>query len=189
MMTNLKRHSNRFIALLVSLTLLLSSIVTTNVFAGTSSEQSSDQGKYNSLKDTSPDAQAIINYGKGPGLGIKKLHEQGYTGKGVTIAYIDQPCLTTHEQFRELNLHYSRIRETDSGMQNAASTFHGTTVLSILSGNTIGVAPESEVYYVASPSWQLDASSNAEALRRLITLNKTLPDEKKIKILATQQPI
>jgi len=34
-----------------------------------------------------------------PGLGLRALHEQGYTGRGVNVAIIDGPLLADHEEF------------------------------------------------------------------------------------------
>lgn len=132
-------------------------------------------GKYHSLVDTSAEAQKIINYGKDLGLGIQQMHEEGYTGKGVAIAYVDQPVRKTHEQFRELNVHYYQIDPDDVGMkaQSVTGSMHGTTVLSILAGNTIGVAPETEVYYVAHPSWNGDYSTESAAIGLQIDSNLT----------------
>lgn len=39
------------------------------------------------------DPAEILAIGKDPGLGIRSLHEHGITGRGVTIAIIDQPLL------------------------------------------------------------------------------------------------
>jgi 4-aminobutyrate aminotransferase-like enzyme len=34
-----------------------------------------------------------------PGLGIRKLHEYGITGKGISVAVIDKPILSTHRAY------------------------------------------------------------------------------------------
>ena len=34
---------------------------------------------------------AVYLWGADPGLGIRTLHELGYTGEGINVAYIDQP--------------------------------------------------------------------------------------------------
>ena len=44
-------------------------------------------------------AKKILKNGKNPGLGIKKLHKKGITGKGVSAAIIDQNLLTTHQEY------------------------------------------------------------------------------------------
>jgi hypothetical protein len=36
------------------------------------------------------DWERIMELGKNPGLGIRKLHTQGITGRGIGIAIIDQ---------------------------------------------------------------------------------------------------
>jgi len=47
------------------------------------------------------DAGYILEFNKNPGLGIRELHKQGITGKGVSIAVIDQNLLTSHEQYKD----------------------------------------------------------------------------------------
>lgn len=41
----------------------------------------------------------IMENGKNPGLGIRELHKQGITGKGVNVAIIDQNLLLHHPEF------------------------------------------------------------------------------------------
>jgi hypothetical protein len=35
-----------------------------------------------------------------PGLGVRELHEEGITGKGVTVAIIDQNMILDHPEFQ-----------------------------------------------------------------------------------------
>jgi hypothetical protein len=37
------------------------------------------------------DHERIMELGKNPGLGVRKVHERGITGRGIGIAIIDQP--------------------------------------------------------------------------------------------------
>ena len=39
------------------------------------------------------DLQALVEWGKDPGLNVDILHAHGFTGKGAVIAYIDMPAL------------------------------------------------------------------------------------------------
>ena len=40
--------------------------------------------------------EMFMKLGKNPGLGVQSLHNHGITGRGIGIAIIDQPLLTTH---------------------------------------------------------------------------------------------
>lgn len=125
------------------------------------------------------DPAKLLEYGKDPGLGVKKLHQLGYTGKGVNVAYIDQPLLENHNEYKNTNLKYYKIRPETL----IEPSMHGPAVLSLLAGKDIGVVPDSNIYFLAMPTWLKDQTIHAEALYKLIEVNKTLPDDKKIKIV------
>lgn len=134
-------------------------------------------------KDKMPsdfDTSKLLEYGKDPGLGVKKLHQLGYTGKGVNVAYIDQPLLENHIEYKDSNIKYYKIRPESI---KDPSSLHGPAVLSLLSGKDIGVAPDSKVYFFGMPTWLLDQAVHTEALKKLIEVNKTLPDDKKIRVV------
>lgn len=114
----------------------------------------------------------MIEWGKTPSLGMDILHKNGFTGKGATIAYVDQP-IGTHEQYTRNNLHYTNNTESESSM-------HGPAVLSILAGKDIGVVPDADVYYYAHASWKRDQSTHVQCLNQIMEQNKKLPKEKKI---------
>ncbi len=124
----------------------------------------------------------LIEYGKEPGLGIKSLHEKGLTGKGVSIAYIDQP-LTSHEAYDNVDLHYTIIEYEGSNITLESNSMHGPAVLSLLAGKDIGVAPDSTVYYYATAPWLGDQKVHAKALYQIVEDNKKLDDDDKIKIV------
>ena len=50
------------------------------------------------------EAAAILEAGKNPGLGVRALHDEGVTGKGVNVAIIDQNLLLDHPEFAERSL-------------------------------------------------------------------------------------
>lgn len=83
--------------------------------------------------------EKIMELGKNPGLGICKLHEQGITGKGVSIAIIDSALLLEHEEYKDNIMMYELLHNLD---ENA--DMHGTAVTSIAVGRTIGVAPDAK---------------------------------------------
>ena len=119
------------------------------------------------------DLQALVEWGKDPGLNVDILHAHGFTGKGAVIAYIDQPALPHPEYDRE-NIHRDYTGDYPLSM-------HGPAVLSLLAGEHIGVAPEAEVWFFGVDSGVGDAQlREADALYRVIALNETLPEGEKI---------
>lgn len=142
------------------------------------------------------DIEKIMELGKNPGLNIRKLHEKGITGKGVTIAIIDQMLLTTHEEYKDRLKFYEEFHSADEG----GGTMHGSAVSSIAVGKTVGVAPEADLYYIAETHGSLglslpkdeggflkfkyDFKYLAKSIDRLIEINRTLPKEKKIRAIS-----
>jgi hypothetical protein len=131
----------------------------------------------------------IMELGKDPGLGVIALHEQGITGKGVGIAIIDQTLLVDHVEYKDR----IRVYQEDSGITGGwlETQMHGPAVASITVGKTVGVAPDADLYFIASGSCggavskkDLDFSCRAQAIRRIIEINKTLPSERKIRVLS-----
>lgn len=132
------------------------------------------------------DNQKLIEYGKDPGLGIRKLNEQGYTGRGVTVAYLDQPLLYGHKAYNNVDLVYEEIDYQDQTME---PSMHGPAVLSFLAGEEIGIAKNSKVYFMAHPSWLADQITHAMGLRRLVTINNTLPKDQKIRLVGVSDTV
>ena len=122
------------------------------------------------------DPEKLIRWGKYPGLNIDILHQHGFTGKGAVIAYIDQPA-AEHEQYTCDSVHV--MNNT-----NEKSSMHGPAVLSLLKGKETGTAPEAEVYYFAHAAWEADQATHAECLNQIIHQNQSLPEDKKIRMVA-----
>jgi len=53
-----------------------------------------------------------------------------------------------------------------------------------LAGETIGTAPDAQIYYAAAPSWTADAKYEADALTWIIKENRRLPKENKIRVVS-----
>jgi hypothetical protein len=127
----------------------------------------------------------ITEIGKTPGLNIKKLHKQGITGKGVSIAIIDQP-LGKHKEYQNNLVFY---KNPTNRLEEAA--MHGSALTSIAVGKTVGVAPDAKLYYIVHKYQYTDgifsAEPYAEAIEHLLDVNHYLPDDEKIVVIAISQ--
>jgi Subtilase family len=135
------------------------------------------------------DPQQIMELGKDPGLGVRELHIRGITGQGIGIAIIDQVLLKDHVEYKDRLRQYD---ETDDvNLEEYLPKMHGAAVSSIAVGQTVGVAPGADLYYVATSDMcdstsveNFDFSCRANAIRRVVEINKTLPEDQKIKVLS-----
>jgi membrane protease YdiL (CAAX protease family) len=135
---------------------------------------------------TGVDPQQIMEWGKNPGLGLRELHARGITGRGVGIAIIDQGLLLGHREYADRLMWYEEI--THNPFNNDAS-MHGGAVASIAVGKTAGVAPEAGLFFFALNDmlfrdmfWQMHYY--ALGVRRVIQLNKFLPEDRKIRVIS-----
>jgi beta-lactamase regulating signal transducer with metallopeptidase domain len=124
------------------------------------------------------DPEKLLSAAMNPGLGIRKLHEEGLTGKGVNVAIIDQPLYQDHPEFAGKIAAYH-----DVGCKSESS-MHGPAVTSLLVGSKCGTAPDARVYYVAAPSWTADTAFQAKALDWIVEQNAKLPPEGKIRVVS-----
>ncbi|MHC4475741.1 MAG: S8 family serine peptidase [Planctomycetota bacterium] len=125
------------------------------------------------------DPNKILAAAMNPGLGVRKLHEQGITGKGVNVAIIDQPTYLVHIEFAGKIVAYH-----DTGCETDESSMHGPAVASLLVGTNCGTAPDARVYYAAAPSWKRDAAYYAKGLDWIIAQNEELPEGEKIRVVS-----
>lgn len=133
------------------------------------------------------DPESLLVQNENPGLGIRALHDQGITGTGVGIAIIDQPLLLDHEQYKDNLMFYERMHCIGD-----TAEMHGPAVASIAVGQTIGVAPNAKLYYIATTyghfndvnGYEFDASIIADAVLRVLEINNYLPDGEKIRAIA-----
>jgi hypothetical protein len=125
-----------------------------------------------------PHPKIVLSRAMNPGLGIKGLHREGITGKGVNVAIIDQPTYLDHSEFSG-----NIVRYYDTGC-GSKSSIHGPAVISLLVGNKCGTAPGAKVYYVAVPSWKNDAEYDAKGLDWIIEQNRNLPASEKIRVVS-----
>lgn len=130
----------------------------------------------------------ILELGKNPGLGLRQLHAGGITGKGIGIGIIDQSLLVEHVEYAD-NL---RLYEEIHCLGCNVSSMHAPAVASIAAGKTIGVAPGADLYFIGQTNgnkssegvFEFDLGSIAQSINRLITINKQLPKERKIRVIS-----
>jgi subtilisin family serine protease len=120
----------------------------------------------------------LLKKAMNPGLGVRSLHRQSITGKGINVAIIDQPLYLDHPEFAGKIVKYY-----DTGCESESS-MHGPAVTSLLVGTNCGTAPEARVYYAAAPSWKKDADYYAKALDWIIEQNEDLPASEKIRVVS-----
>ena len=120
----------------------------------------------------------LLKKAMSPGLGVRQLHQQGITGKGVNVAIIDQPLYQDHPEFAgKIAAYY------DSGCKSESS-MHGPAVASLLVGTNCGTAPDAKLYYAAAPSWLKDAEYYAKSIDWIIEQNTKLPAGQKIRVVS-----
>ncbi len=126
------------------------------------------------------DPVRLLEAGKNPGLGVRKLHAEGIDGRGVGMAIVDQPLLKDHEEYRDRLVTYREVDTDGAGPQ-----MHGPAVASIAVGKTCGVAPGASLYYFAVPSWKwLGNEPWADQLEKIIALNRTLTNTPRIRVVS-----
>ena len=135
--------------------------------------------------------QRIMELGRNPGLGVRSLHEAGVKGQGIGIAIIDQPLLVEHQEY----LDQLRLYEEIHVVAGADAAMHGAAVASIAVGETVGVAPDADLYYIGSWTGDFGVGNNdftynfayyAQSVRRLIELNRQLPERRKVRVISMQ---
>lgn len=130
------------------------------------------------------DWQANMEKGKNPGLGVRSLHEQGVTGKGVGIAIIDQELLIEHQEYTDRLRLYEELSPN-----NYPAQMHGAAVASIAVGKTVGVAPDADLYFISSFSGKCFGTPElyrclAQSIRRILEINQQLQTERKIRVIS-----
>jgi hypothetical protein len=134
------------------------------------------------------DPAKIMELGRDPGLGIRQLHEQGLTGQGVGIAIIDQTLLVDHIEYKDRIRVYQEAEDITGGWKQPQ--MHGAAVASIALGKTVGVAPDADLYFIATTmcsqgSYEtIDFACLARSVRSIIKINTSLPSDRKIRVLS-----
>lgn len=133
------------------------------------------------------DPARLLELGRDPGLGLRALHEQGITGRGVGVAIIDQALPTGHREYRDR----LRLYQAYHNAAQEAASMHGPAVASIALGSGVGVAPEALLYFIADDlgagegeDFARDLTYYAQDVDRLVALNETLPEGEKIRVIS-----
>lgn len=130
------------------------------------------------------DPARALKLGKDPGLGMRALHAQGIDGRGVGIGVIDHPLLTEHIEYADR----VRLYEEVNYPSPYPARLHGAAVASLACGKTVGAAPAANLFFVAcrfeDEDQPLDFSYLAKAVRRLVEINRQLPEGEKIRVIA-----
>jgi len=145
------------------------------------------------LRAKPPDSeQDTVN----PGDEVLRLHARGIKGRHLGIAVIDGFTLTGHREFDRRLRWYDEI---DWNVHDTAQ-WHGTATASIAAGETIGVAPEADLYFVglgmiwadapignwfaAAPRAVHTGQTVALAIRRVLEINRRLEADRKIRAIS-----
>jgi hypothetical protein len=127
------------------------------------------------------DPVQILEMGKNPGLGFRQLHAKGITGQGIGIAIVDAPLLVEHQEYADRLRLYEETAEL--GWRHAR--MHGVAVSSFAVGETVGVAPAADLYFIATTvGISEDFCYLAQAIRRILAVNETLPRNRRIRAIA-----
>lgn len=126
----------------------------------------------------------ILQNSKKP-FGITDAHNAGKTGHGVSIAIIDQRLNRTHTEYADRIKYYDVV---DGYQDKNGIDYHGSLVAGCAVGKTTGTAPDADLYYFAAPMIKITDNNERvitreyvnDALKKLLALNKTLPENQKI---------
>jgi hypothetical protein len=128
------------------------------------------------------DPARVLELGKNPGLGVRGLHKQGITGRGISIGIVDQTLLTRHVEYADRLKWYEEL----NAFGPLPAQMHGPAVASIAVGKTVGVAPSADLYYIACEPGGMPRmlSTYASGIRRLCQINLRLPKAQKIRAIS-----
>lgn len=135
------------------------------------------------------DPALLMAQGADPGCGVRALHARGITGKGVGIGILDLTLLTGHVEYADRLRFYE---ETMPDAEQRIAEMHGAAVASLALGETVGVAPDALLYYIAmwpavtheDGTWKRDCRPAAEGIERLLLLNEQLPEGERIRVIS-----
>jgi len=119
----------------------------------------------------------VLGRAMNPGLGVRRLHRQGITGKGINVAIIDQAMYLDHPEFS------GKIAAYHDLAAGERFSMHGPAVTSLLAGTQCGTAPDARVYYAAVRSGVYEVDY-VDSIDWIIEKNRTLPTAEKIRVVS-----
>lgn len=144
--------------------------------------------------DRMPDGfepRRILEANATPGLGLRHLHAQGVTGRGVGVAIIDSFLLVEHQEYAERVRWYEELPGLRSALEPSvrpSAHMHAPAVASLAAGKTVGVAPEADLYFIGLDedprNLFLLAHFYAHSIRRIVRINRTLPVDRRIRAIS-----
>ncbi|MBE6461875.1 MAG: hypothetical protein E7006_03480, partial [Alphaproteobacteria bacterium] len=95
--------------------------------------------------------EKMLNDAKHPDE-MDALHSNGFTGKNIGIAIIDQRLNCEHPEYADRIKHYETVGIWPNGDKDT-SDYHGSLVAGCSVGKTTGTAPGADLYYFAANNW------------------------------------
>ncbi|MCQ2599454.1 MAG: S8 family serine peptidase [Alphaproteobacteria bacterium] len=142
--------------------------------------------------------EKMLNDAKHP-VEMDSLHNSGFTGENIGIAIIDQRLNCKHPEYAQRIKHYEEFGIWPKNEPD----YHGSLVTGCAVGKNTGTAPGADLYYFAANNWVIQNKflSGTEmitgiplkpghrkyinqAIRRVLEINKTLPENRKIRFLS-----
>ena len=123
--------------------------------------------------------EKLLEESKNPGLGIRELHKQGITGKGIVVAIIDQKLDVTHPEYKDSIINYSEYGTA----KDEEISMHGPGVSSLRVGKDCGTALGSKLVYKALPSGR-NFALQAQALNDIVEYNQNKPLDNQIRVVS-----
>lgn len=120
----------------------------------------------------------LLTNAMNPGLGVRELHRQGITGRGVSVGIVDFALLPDHPEYGGQLAAYRPCGKP------YASSMHGPAVASLLVGKHCGTAPEARLYYAATPDPGEGVQDTIRAVDWLLETNSRLPLAERIRVIS-----
>lgn len=122
--------------------------------------------------------ETVIENGFQLGQNVDKMHEMGYTGKGINVAVLDTPIIIHNDIKSSLK---SYIVMDDVKELNLPADFHGQATSDILCGDKSGAAPDAKLTFIATGNNKLEW---LKGLREIIDYNQKAELQDKIKVIS-----
>lgn len=147
------------------------------------------------------DPKQILQESKRPSE-MTLVHKQA-TGKDIGIAIIDATLNLDHPEYSDNIKYYEKVGFWPQ--QHKEPDYHSSLVVGCACGKTTGTAPNADLYYIAANNWPLQTGNSFAkatektfkepltqghrynyiiAIKRILEINKRLPENKKIRFLS-----